>query len=127
MGKATLKEMCEQFDVTPRTLRYYEYIELLQPERVGRRRYYNTAHKARLKLILNGKRWGFSLEEVRQWLELYQSGDANHTKVALRLEKAAQQLEKLEYKKLKIEEAICELRHYYNQTAAQLKAMETNV
>jgi len=70
-SRKTLKEMCAEFDVTPRTLRYYEYIELLSPEREGRTRYYGSREVARLTLILNGRRFGFSLERIRQWLELY--------------------------------------------------------
>jgi DNA-binding transcriptional MerR regulator len=64
--------MCARFDVTPRTLRYYEYIELLQPEKDGRTRWYHSREVARLTLILRGRRFGFSLEEIRQWLLLYE-------------------------------------------------------
>ena len=62
-SQLTFKEMCAKFDVTPRTLRYYEYIELLSPERDGRSRYYGPREVARLTLILRGRRWGFALEE----------------------------------------------------------------
>lgn len=67
----TFKEMCAKFDVTPRTLRYYEYIELLQPQKEGRARFYGPREVARMTLILRGRRFGFSLEEIRQWLEIY--------------------------------------------------------
>lgn len=67
----SFKEMCTQFDVTPRTLRYYEYIELLKPERVGRARFYGAREIARMTLIMRGRRFGFSLEELRQWLHIY--------------------------------------------------------
>ena len=67
----SFKEMCARFAVTPRTLRYYEYIELLQPERVGRSRFYNAREVARMTLIIRGRRFGFSLEELRQWLQIY--------------------------------------------------------
>lgn len=68
----TFKEMCERFGVTPRTLRYYEYIELLSPRKMGRARYYGPRELARMTLILRGRRFGFSLEEIRQWLEMYE-------------------------------------------------------
>jgi len=68
----TFKEMCGKFDVTPRTLRYYEYIELIQPNREGRSRYYTPRDCARMVLILRGRRFGFSLEEIRQWLLIYE-------------------------------------------------------
>ena len=72
----TFKDMCARFDVTPRTLRYYEYIELLQPMREGRARFYRPRDVARMTLIMRGRRWGFTLEELRQWLLIYdQEGD----------------------------------------------------
>ncbi len=70
--RLSFKEMCARFDVTPRTLRYYEYIELLSPEKEGRTRFYGTRETARMTLILRGRRWGFSLEEIRQWLLIYE-------------------------------------------------------
>jgi DNA-binding transcriptional MerR regulator len=66
------KEMIARFDVTPRTLRYYEYIELLAPEKEGRSRFYGPREIARMTLILRARRWGFSLEDIRQWLEIYE-------------------------------------------------------
>ncbi|MDJ0627077.1 MAG: MerR family DNA-binding transcriptional regulator [Rhodobacter sp.] len=71
--KLNFKEMCARFDVTPRTLRYYEYIELLAPEKDGRSRFYGPRETARMTLILRGRRFGFSLEEIRQWLLLYEA------------------------------------------------------
>ena len=71
--KLSFKEMCARFDVTPRTLRYYEYIELLAPEKDGKSRIYGPREVARLTLILRGRRFGFSLEELRQWLLIYET------------------------------------------------------
>lgn len=71
--RLSFKEMCARFEVTPRTLRYYEYIELLRPEKDGRNRFYGPREVARMTLILRGRRFGFSLEEIRQWLEIYQT------------------------------------------------------
>lgn len=70
--RISFKEMCAKFDVTPRTLRYYEYIELLHPEKEGRSRFYTPREVARMVLILRGRRFGFSLEEIRQWLMIYE-------------------------------------------------------
>ncbi|MEL7025962.1 MAG: MerR family transcriptional regulator, partial [Pseudomonadota bacterium] len=70
--RLSFKEMCARFDVTPRTLRYYEYIELLSPDREGRSRFYSGREIARMTLILRGRRFGFSLEEIRQWLLIYE-------------------------------------------------------
>ncbi|HHS94021.1 MAG TPA: MerR family DNA-binding transcriptional regulator [Rhodobacterales bacterium] len=68
--RLSFKDMCARFDVTPRTLRYYEYIELLSPERVGRTRLFTPRDIARMTLIKRGRRFGFSLEELRQWLQM---------------------------------------------------------
>ncbi|WP_378946019.1 MerR family DNA-binding transcriptional regulator [Paracoccus sp. R86501] len=69
--RISFKEMCARFDVTPRTLRYYEYIELLKPFKEGRARFYGPREVARMTLILRGRRFGFSLEDIRQWLLIY--------------------------------------------------------
>jgi DNA-binding transcriptional MerR regulator len=118
--KLTLKEMCVKFDVTPRTLRYYEYIELLQPEKDGRTRYYGTKEMARLELILRGRRFGFSLEEIRQWLELYDSDPNHKAQMEAWLELSENQIKELEYRKLQLEETIRELNNLRKQTMAAL-------
>jgi DNA-binding transcriptional MerR regulator len=118
--KLTLKEMCVKFDVTPRTLRYYEYIELLQPEKDGRTRFYGTKEMARLELILRGRRFGFSLEEIRQWLELYDSDPNHKAQMEAWLELSEKQIKELEYRKLQLEETIRELNNLRKQTKAAL-------
>lgn len=72
-GLISFKDMCARFEVTPRTLRYYEYIELLTPQKEGRNRFYGPREIARMTLILRGRRFGFSLEELRQWLLMYET------------------------------------------------------
>ena len=67
----TIRQMCEAYDVTPRTLRFYEAKELLTPIRTGPERLFTRRDRARLELILRGKRFGFSLEDIRQTLDLY--------------------------------------------------------
>lgn len=69
--RLSFKDMCTKFAVTPRTLRYYEYIELLQPDKEGRSRFYGAREIARMTLILRGRKFGFLLEELRQWLSIY--------------------------------------------------------
>lgn len=92
--RLTFKEMCAQFDVTPRTLRYYEYIELLSPERDGRARFYGPREIARMTLIMRGRRFGFSLEEVRQWLLIYDE-EGSDAQMQVLAENAAAQIVKL--------------------------------
>ena len=88
----TIKEMCEIFKVTPRTLRFYEFKELLFPVREGQRRLFTRRDQARLKLILQGKRFGFSLEDIRQLLNLYDIGDQQKTQLAKTYELATERL-----------------------------------
>ena len=107
--RLSFKEMCARFDVTPRTLRYYEYIELLSPEKEGRSRFYGPREVARLTLILRGRRFGFSLEEIRQWLLIYRQ---KGTKPQLEnwLQMADRQLAALEAQRAELETSIADLR-----------------
>lgn len=114
--RLSFKEMCAKFDVTPRTLRYYEYIELLSPEKEGRARFYGPREVARLTLILRGRRFGFSLEEIRQWLLIYQQkGTTNQLQEWLVM--ADRQLADLDRQKTDLEASISDLRTL-RQTAA---------
>ncbi|MBL9062360.1 MerR family DNA-binding transcriptional regulator [Tabrizicola sp.] len=115
--RLTFKEMCARFDVTPRTLRYYEYIELLAPEKEGRARFYASREVARMKLILRGRRFGFSLEEIRQWLLIYgKKGERPQLEAWLQL--ADRQLVELEKQKAELEGSIADLRAL-RETAVQ--------
>ncbi|MEM6728706.1 MAG: MerR family DNA-binding transcriptional regulator [Pseudomonadota bacterium] len=89
----TIREMCDTYDVTPRTLRFYEAKELLSPIREGTKRLFTKRDRARLKLILRGKRFGFSLEEIRQLLGLYDLGDSQATQIRATREVAQQHLD----------------------------------
>ena len=106
--RLTFKEMCARFDVTPRTLRYYEYIELLFPEREGRSRFYHGSDMARMTLILRGRRWGFSLEEIRQWLLIYEKEGTEPQNRAF-LDLADRQLEALKTERQQLDETIADL------------------
>ena len=88
----TIREMCTTFEVTARTLRFYESKELLFPIRQGQKRLFTKRDRARLKLILRGKRFGFSLEEIRQLLDLYHVGDQQHTQLTRTYEVAQERL-----------------------------------
>lgn len=116
-----MKEMCAEFDVTPRTLRYYEYIELLSPEKVGRSRFYGPRERARLKLILRGRRFGFSLEEIRQWLDMYNRQNDNRAQMERMVELSTAQIAELEARKTQLQEAIDELSGLRQLTLDQLQ------
>ena len=119
--KQTLQQMCEEFEVTPRTLRYYEYIELLAPERDGRKRLYGARERARLTLILRGRRFGFSLEDIRQWLELYEIEDDQTTQWSKWIELSTNQIEELEGRKRELDDAIDELKRLREVAQTALK------
>ncbi|RYG91037.1 MerR family DNA-binding transcriptional regulator [Loktanella sp. IMCC34160] len=106
----TIREMCEAFEVTPRTLRFYEAKELIFPLREGQKRLYSKRDRARLKLILRGKRFGFSLEEIRQLLDLYHMGDSQQTQLERTYDLARQHLADMEAQKAELEQAIGELK-----------------
>ncbi|SDC39098.1 MerR family transcriptional regulator [Ruegeria marina] len=117
--RLSFKEMCAEFDVTPRTLRYYEYIELLQPDREGRARYYGARERARMKLIMRGRRFGFPLEEIRQWLLIYED-EGNEAQMAAFVEMADRQMNELRQQQMQLEEAMTELQQLRDQTAHSL-------
>lgn len=106
----TIREMCDVFEVTPRTLRFYEAKELLSPIRQGQRRLFTRRDRARLKLILRGKRFGFSLEEIRQLLDLYDMDDQQQTQYVRTYEIAQQRLRDMESKRDELDQAISELK-----------------
>ncbi|WP_406721614.1 MerR family DNA-binding transcriptional regulator [Thioclava litoralis] len=112
-----LKEMCAKFEVTPRTLRYYEYIELLAPTREGRKRFYGPREIARMTIILRGKRFGFSLEELRQWLEIYDT-DGTEEQLRVFLDLSERQLATLEKQRAELDKTISELRNLREQALA---------
>ena len=117
--RLSFKEMCAKFDVTPRTLRYYEYIELLEPEKEGRTRWYTPREVARMTLIMRGRRFGFSLEELRQWLLIYdEQGSEAQNRMWVR--NATNQLAKLDEQIAELREARDELESLRDQVKAQL-------
>jgi DNA-binding transcriptional MerR regulator len=107
--RLSFKEMCARFDVTPRTLRYYEYIELLAPEKEGRARFYGPRELARMTLILRGRRFGFSLEEIRQWLLIYRQKGTREQMDAF-VAMADRQLADLERQRSELDLSIADLK-----------------
>lgn len=105
----TIGDLSREFGVTLRTLRFYEDKGLLNPKRQGTTRIYDKRDRARLKLVLLGKRVGFSLGEIREVLDLYDLGDNQETQLRVSLEKFENQIQILEQQKVEIEQAIDEL------------------
>ena len=106
----TIREMCDAYSVTPRTLRFYEAKELLFPIREGQKRLFTKRDRARLKLILRGKRFGFSLEEIRQLLDLYEIGDQQHTQITRTIDIARDRLSDMVAQRDELNTAIDDLR-----------------
>lgn len=117
--RLSFKEMCARFDVTPRTLRYYEYIELLAPEKEGRARFYGPRELARMTLILRGRRFGFSLEDIRQWLLIYEK-EGTAPQMRKWIELADRQLGELAEQRRQLDETMAELKRLRDETAATL-------
>ncbi len=105
----TIREMCEAYEVTPRALRFYEAKELLFPMRQGQRRLYTRRDRARLKLILRGKRFGFSLEEIRQILDMYDIDNGPVNQMAGVIAAARKRLVALQHQRRDLDQTISEL------------------
>lgn len=108
----TIREMCKEFDVTSRALRFYEAKELIFPRREGTRRLYNKSDRARLKLILRGKRFGFSLEQIRQLLNMYGSDTQEAVQLRAVYDAAVKRLGELEQDRAELDSAIKDLKDH---------------
>jgi len=122
----SIRQMCDAFDVTPRTLRFYESRELLFPRRHGQHRLYGRSDRARLTLILRGKRFGFSLEQIRQLLELYDPATRNITQTEATLATARDRLADMEHQHRDLGEAIAELRQQIAEGEAALQNLKSD-
>jgi DNA-binding transcriptional MerR regulator len=117
-------EMAKSFDVTLRALRFYEDRGLIHPRREGTTRLYSRRDRARLKLILFGRRAGFSLREVKQMMDLYDPKGPNTRQLKLVLEKTQRQLGRLEARRATLDEAIGELTDMMENVRGRLEAAQ---
>jgi DNA-binding transcriptional MerR regulator len=120
----TIREMCDAFEVTPRTLRFYEQKELLFPLREGQKRLFTRRDRARLKLILRGKRFGFSLEEIRQLLDLYDAGDQQLTQLTRTYEIARARHAEMIRSRDELDAAIAELEEQLRWGAEMIASLK---
>ena len=107
----TIRQLCLEFKVTPRALRFYEDKGLLTPARDGMNRVYSYRDRARLQLILRGKRVGLSLAEIRDILDLYRENDGGAAQAAKSLKKFRERIVALEQQREDIDGAIAQLHH----------------
>ncbi len=105
----TIGQLAREFDITARTLRFYEDKGLIAPRRRGRQRIYSRRDRARLKLILQGKRVGFALSEIKEMLDLYDLRDGQETQMRVSLQRFRERIAGLERQKHEIDQAIDDL------------------
>ena len=105
----TIRDLTKEFAVSARTLRFYEEKGLLDPARRGEQRLYSRRDRARLAYVLAGKAVGFSLEEVREMLDLYDVNDGQVTQLKVALKKFGERIDRLERQKAEIDRVIAEL------------------
>ena len=105
----TIRQLTKEFSVTARTLRFYEYEALIGPERRGQTRIYSVKDRARIMLILRGRRLGFSLAEIREYLEMYAPED-NARQLTHARKKCEERIALFEKQKIEIDVAIAELK-----------------
>ena len=108
----SIGEMCDAFGVTARALRFYEDEELIAPERRGTTRLYTDRDRARLTWILRGKSVGFSLNDIRELLDLYDVGDQQHTQMLATRDRCRERVTALKRQKIDIDATIAELEEF---------------
>lgn len=123
----TIREMCERFDVTPRTLRFYEQRDLLAPLRLGTKRLFTRRDRARMALIEKGKRFGFSLDEISRLLDAYESSGDDQKQRALALRLGAARLKEMESEQAALEQRLAALRSQIQISRALLSECESEL
>jgi DNA-binding transcriptional MerR regulator len=122
----TIRQMCDAFDVTPRTLRLYEAKELLFPHRQGTKRLFTKADRARLTLVLRGKRFGFSLEDIRQLLQMYEPHGSNEAQLQRSVELARDRLAQMTAQRDELDLAIADLKNQMTEGERLMTAFRSS-
>lgn len=114
----SIGELCDEFDVTARALRFYEDEALIAPERRGTQRLYTDRDRARLAWILRGKRVGLSLAEIKELLDLYDIGDGRRTQRLKTVETCQSRVDSLKRQRIDIDATIKELEGFIDLVKA---------
>ena len=120
----SITELCREYKVTPRAMRFYEQKGLLHPARRGWTRLFSYRDRARLQLILRGKKVGFALEEIKEMLDLYNLRDGQLTQLRIASTKMRERLEALRDQRIELEEAIGDLERTVILVDGMLKERE---
>ncbi|MCV6600692.1 MAG: MerR family DNA-binding transcriptional regulator [Cohaesibacter sp.] len=120
----TIGDLAKEFDVTLRTLRFYEDKNLLNPRREGMTRIYSRRDRARLKLVLMGKKVGFSLTEIKDMLDLYDLRDGQVTQLRVALGRFSEQIEVLQRQRDDVDTAIADLERTVAVVSGMLREKE---
>lgn len=121
-----ITQLCREFGVTARTLRFYEAKGLLHPTREGVNRIFSFRDRARLQIILRGKRIGFSLDEIKDTLELYHVKDGDASQLQITFERGKQKLESLKQQQVELQEAVIDLERALEIVHGMLKERRHN-
>lgn len=120
----TVNQLATQLGITPRAIRFYEAKGLLRPQRLGMTRVFTRRDRARMLLILRGKRLGFSLTEIGEYLDLYDADPTQRSQVRLLLGKVQDRIAALEAQRRDLDETLSELREIEGQASAALTTHE---
>lgn len=116
----SVNQLAVELGITPRAIRFYEASGLIAPRRVGTTRVFDRRDRARLLLVLRGKRLGFSLGDIREYLDLYDSDRSQKSQMHRLLELTRRRVAKLERQRRDLEQTLLELRDIECQAAAAL-------
>lgn len=123
----TVSQLATILGITARTLRFYEDKNLISPRRVGNARVYTDKDRARMILILRGKQLGFSLRDIREYLDLYRADPSQRAQTQLLLDRARERIQTLEAQKTALETTLRELRDMETQCLEVLEGKKRRI